>query len=67
MLLPFPEPEVAMTAAKRQAHGPAAQLPRRARPGWAALLLVLALAACSSAGGSRFGRSGRAEHSGQLR
>jgi hypothetical protein len=52
MLLLFPEPEVAMTAAKRQAPGPAGQLPRRARSGWAALLLVLALAACSSAGGA---------------
>jgi hypothetical protein len=41
-----------MTAAKRRAPGPAAQLPRQARPGWAALLLVLALAACSSAGGA---------------
>jgi hypothetical protein len=52
MVLPVLEPEAAMTAAKRQARGPAARLPRRARPGRAALLLVLALAACSSAGGA---------------
>ena len=47
MLFPFPEPEVAMTAAPRRVLGPAAQLPGRA-----ALLLVLALAACSSPGGA---------------
>jgi hypothetical protein len=41
-----------MTAPKRPAPGPAAQLPRPARRGPAALLLVLALAACSPSGGA---------------
>jgi hypothetical protein len=39
---------MAMTAAKRRAPGPAAQLTRPPRPGRAALVLVLALAACTS-------------------
>ena len=53
-MLPFPKPEVAMTAAKRHAPGSAARLLCQGGPGRAALLLVLAmaLAACSSPGGA---------------
>ena len=41
-----------MMAAKQNTPGSAARLLRQARPGRAALLLVLALAACSSTGGT---------------
>jgi hypothetical protein len=41
-----------MMATKWQVPGSAAHALRQARPGWAALLLVLALAACSASGGA---------------